>query len=465
MEDAGLAYLLLLVARFGLADTGKGFLDAGDNLDVAFLVDLEAIDLAGVEVAFDMPEMAAAATGKDDIGGKFFIAEAVVPDSVEPDDVVATVVGKSHILAAVHTHVLVDDGAHPFLVVVVAVNIGDALLNQRLGIGDFGIGRGETAILAFDGEVDLHLLMERPSVVVVPPDLGGFPFFHRLNVFLGAHGGAKKRDNKPQNQFLHYLFLVSFQLQKYSYFSIHANFFFHIAKNVVYLHFEFNNAIISKIVYIMNKFVTVKEAADKIQDGMTVMVGGFLGVGNPIALIDELVARNVKNLTIICNDTAYPEVGVGKLITNHQVKELIATHIGTNNNTIDQMNAGELKVTLQPQGTLAEQIRAAGAGLGGVLTQTGLGTVVENGKQKVTVDGKEYLLEKPVRADVAIIGANIADEEGNLVYKGTSQNFCPMMATAADTVIVEPQEIVATGTIAPENVKTPGIFVDYIIKK
>ena len=151
----------------------------------------------------------------------------------------------------------------------------------------------------------------------------------------------------------------------------------------------------------MNKFVTVKEAADKIHDGMTVMVGGFLGVGNPIALIDELVARNVKDLTIICNDTAYPEVGVGKLITNHQVKALIATHIGTNNNTIDQMNAGELKVTLQPQGTLAEQIRAAGAGLGGVLTQTGLGTVVENGKQKITVDGKEYLLEKPVRADIA----------------------------------------------------------------
>ena len=215
----------------------------------------------------------------------------------------------------------------------------------------------------------------------------------------------------------------------------------------------------------MNKFVSVQQAAEKIHDGMTVMVGGFLGVGNPIALIDALVEKGVKDLTIICNDTAYPEVGVGKLITNHQVKNLIATHIGTNNNTIDQMNAGELKVTLQPQGTLAEQIRAAGAGLGGVLTPTGLGTVVENGKQKITVDGKEYLLEKPVRADVAIIGANIADESGNLVYKGTSQNFSPMMATAADVVIVEPQEIVPTGSIAPENVKTPGIFVDFIIKK
>ena len=214
----------------------------------------------------------------------------------------------------------------------------------------------------------------------------------------------------------------------------------------------------------MNKFVTVKEDADMIKDGMTVMVGGFLGVGNPIALIDALVEKGVKDLTIICNDTAYPEVGVGKLITNHQVKNLIATHIGTNNNTIDQMNAGELNVTLPPQGTLAEQIRAAGAGLGGVLTTTGLGTVVENGKQKVTVDGVEYLMEKPIRADVAIIGANICDESGNLVYKGTSQNFCPMMATAADVVIVEPQEIVKTGSIAPENVKTPGIFVDYIIK-
>ena len=215
----------------------------------------------------------------------------------------------------------------------------------------------------------------------------------------------------------------------------------------------------------MNKFVSVQQAAEKIHDGMTVMVGGFLGVGNPIALIDALVEKGVKDLTIICNDTAYPEVGVGKLITNHQVKRLIATHIGTNNNTIDQMNAGELQVELSPQGTLAERIRAAGAGLGGVLTQTGLGTVVEAGKQKITVDGKEYLLEKPVHADVAIIGANICDETGNLVYKGTSQNFCPLMATAADTVIVEPQEIVKAGEIAPELVKTAGIFVDFIIKK
>ena len=215
----------------------------------------------------------------------------------------------------------------------------------------------------------------------------------------------------------------------------------------------------------MKKFITAKEAAEKVQDGMTVMIGGFLGVGTPHAIIEALVEKGVKDLTIIANDTAYPEVGIGKLITNRQVKNLIASHIGTNNNTIDQMNAGELNVTLQPQGTLAEQIRAGGAGLGGVLTETGLGTVVENGKQKVTVDGKEYLLEKPLHADVALIGANICDEAGNLVYKGTSQNFCPMMATAADTVIVEPQEIVPTGSIAPENVKTQAILVDFIVKK
>ena len=208
----------------------------------------------------------------------------------------------------------------------------------------------------------------------------------------------------------------------------------------------------------MSKFITAKDAAAKVQDGMTVMIGGFLGVGTPHAIIDALLEKGVKDLTIIANDTAYPEVGIGKLVTNRRVKKLIASHIGTNNNTIDQMNAGEMEVVLQPQGTLAEQVRAGGAGLGGVLTQTGLGTVVENGKQKVTVDGKEYLLERPLHADVALIGANICDESGNLVYKGTSQNFCPLMAT------VEPQEIVPTGSIAPETVKTQGILVDFIVR-
>lgn len=215
----------------------------------------------------------------------------------------------------------------------------------------------------------------------------------------------------------------------------------------------------------MNKFITVQEAVDKVQDGMTIMVGGFLAVGTPEAVIDGLVAKGVKNLTLISNDTAYTNKGVGKMIVNHQIKRLIVSHIGTNEETINQMNSGELEVEFSPQGTLAERIRTGGAGLGGVLTPTGLGTVVEEGKQKLTIDGKEYLLEKPLHADVALIGANISDEEGNLVYKGTSQNFCPLMATAADVVIVEPQEIVKTGTIAHEAVKTQGIFVDYIVKK
>jgi acetate CoA/acetoacetate CoA-transferase alpha subunit len=215
----------------------------------------------------------------------------------------------------------------------------------------------------------------------------------------------------------------------------------------------------------MSKLVSIEDAVAHIKDGMTLMIGGFLGAGTGVKMVEAIANKGVKDLTLICNDTAYPNKAIGMLISNKQVKKLYASHIGTNADTIQQFNEKTLEIEFCPQGTLAERIRCGGAGLGGVLTQTGLGTVVENGKQKVTVDGKEYLLEKPVHADVAIIGANIADEEGNLVYKGTSQNFCPMMATAADTVIVEPQEIVATGSIAPENVKTPGIFVDYIIKK
>lgn len=215
----------------------------------------------------------------------------------------------------------------------------------------------------------------------------------------------------------------------------------------------------------MNKFITVQEAVEKIHDGMTIMVGGFLGVGTPESIIDGLVAKGVKNLTLISNDTAYVNRGVGKMIVNHQIKKLIVSHIGTNEETINQMNSGELEVEFSPQGTLAERIRSGGAGLGGVLTQTGLGTVVENGKEKITVDGKEYLLEKPLHADVALIGANISDEDGNLIYKGTSQNFCPLMATAADLVIVEPQEVVKTGTLAHEAIRTQAILVDYIVKK
>jgi acetate CoA/acetoacetate CoA-transferase alpha subunit len=198
---------------------------------------------------------------------------------------------------------------------------------------------------------------------------------------------------------------------------------------------------------------------------MSVMIGGFMGNGTPENLMDALVAAGVKNLTVICNDTAFPNKGIGKLIDNKQIKKVIVSHIGTNPVTVDQMNAKELEVEFSPQGTLAERVRAGGAGLGGVLTPTGLGTVVAEGKPTLEIDGKTYLLEKPIRADVALLGANIGDKSGNLIFKGTSQNFNPIMATAADLVIAEVEEVVEVGALAPETVHVSGIFVDYYYVK
>ena len=214
----------------------------------------------------------------------------------------------------------------------------------------------------------------------------------------------------------------------------------------------------------MSKFITVEEAVSKIKSGMTLMIGGFLANGTPNRIVEALSKTDVKDLTIIANDTAYPDKGIGLLITNKQVKKVIASHIGTNANTIQQFNDKELVVEFSPQGTLAERIRCGGAGLGGVLTPTGLGTVIEEGKEKVTVGGKEYLLEKPLHADIALIGANICDETGNAIYKGTTQNFNPTMATAADMVIVEAQEVKKVGEIPMEQIHTPGIYVNYIVK-
>lgn len=212
----------------------------------------------------------------------------------------------------------------------------------------------------------------------------------------------------------------------------------------------------------MSKRITINEAVDMIKDGSTIMVGGFLGSGSANQIIDAMVKAGKKDLTIICNDTSFVEFGSGELVANNCVKKVIASHIGTNPVTGQKMMSGEMEVQLIPQGTLAEQIRCGGAGIGGFLTTTGLGTICEEGKQKVTVDGKEYLLEKPIRADVALIGASMCDKFGNLVYKGTSQNFNPLMATAADLVIAEVREEVEK--IEPENVKTPYLFVDYIVK-
>ncbi|MDR1951027.1 MAG: CoA transferase subunit A [Bacteroidales bacterium] len=213
----------------------------------------------------------------------------------------------------------------------------------------------------------------------------------------------------------------------------------------------------------MNKQITPEQAASKIQSGVTLMVGGFLANGSPLKILDLLSQSDVKDLTLICNDSAFPDKAYGKLIANKQVRKLITSHTGTNPAAIDLMNAGTMEVEFVPQGTLVERIRAAGAGLGGVLTPTGLGTLVENGKQKITVDGKEFLLEKPLRADFALLGATLGDKSGNLIYKGTSQNMNPLMATAADIVIAEIGELVETGAFSPEAVHTPGIFVDFIV--
>lgn len=213
----------------------------------------------------------------------------------------------------------------------------------------------------------------------------------------------------------------------------------------------------------MNKQVTVNEAVAHIKDGMTVMVGGFLSHGTPELLMDAIVANGIKDLTVIANDGGTPGTGVAKLIAAGLVRKLIATHIGMNPQVGQMMNEGTLEVELVPQGTMAERIRAAGAGLGGVLTKTGLGTDVAEGKEIVMVDSEAYLLEKPLRADAALIRGSIMDEMGNATYKGTTQNFNPVMATAAVLVIAEAGEVVPTGSLAGEHVITPGIFVDYIV--
>lgn len=214
----------------------------------------------------------------------------------------------------------------------------------------------------------------------------------------------------------------------------------------------------------MSKLKTVAEACEYVQDGATVMIGGFLAVGTPENMIDALVAKKVTGLTVIANDSGWPDRGIGKLVVSKQVKKLIASHVGTNPETGRQMNAGEMEVVLTPQGTLAEQIRAGGSGLGGVLTPTGLGTIVEQGKQKITVDGREFLVEVPLKADIALIKAKKADKAGNLVYHRSARNFNPLIALAAEYVIAEAEEIVEIGEIDPDEVMTPGILVDMVVK-
>jgi len=212
----------------------------------------------------------------------------------------------------------------------------------------------------------------------------------------------------------------------------------------------------------MDKIISLDTAVKMVKDGMTIMVGGFLTNGSPSRIMDALYESPVKNLTLICNDAAYPDKGLGRLISGGKVKKIITSYIGSNPSAIDLMNSGELEIEFSPQGTLAERIRAYGAGLGGVLTPTGLGTVVEKGKQITEVNGKKYLLETPLKADIAFVGCSRSDREGNLYYRGTKRNFNPLMAMAADIVVAETEELVETGTIKPEDVHTPAILVDYI---
>ena len=193
------------------------------------------------------------------------------------------------------------------------------------------------------------------------------------------------------------------------------------------------------------------------------MVGGFLANGTPENIVDALVEKNVKNLTLICNDTGFPDKGVGKMVVNKQFKKMIASHVGTNPETANQMNSGETEVVLTPQGSLAEKIRCGGNGLGGFYTPTGIGTEVAEGKEVKVINGKEYLFETPLRADVALLKASVADKKGNMIFNKTMKNFNPMMATAADLVIVEADKIVEVGEIDPEHVMCSGIFVDYIV--
>lgn len=213
----------------------------------------------------------------------------------------------------------------------------------------------------------------------------------------------------------------------------------------------------------MSKIISAKEACAKVQDGMTLMVGGFLAVGTPETLIDELVAQNPKNLTLICNDTGFPDRGVGKMVVNKQFKTMIASHVGTNKETANQMNSGETEVILTPQGTLAEQVRQGGAGLGGFFTPTGVGTEVAVGKDVKIIDGQEYIFEKALKADVAILKGSKVDKKGNIYYNGATRNFNPLMATAAEVVIVEAEQLVEVGEIHQNDVMTPGLFVDYIV--
>ena len=211
------------------------------------------------------------------------------------------------------------------------------------------------------------------------------------------------------------------------------------------------------------KTIQAADAASLIPDGATLLIGGFMGAGTPSRLVDALVKLGRRNLTVIANDTARPGVGIGKLIDAKLVSRIVTSHIGTNPETQRQMIAGEVQVELVPQGTLVERIRAGGFGLGGVLTQTGLGTLAAEGKRTLEIEGRTFLLELPLRADFSLISARRADYLGNLEYALTSRNFNPIMAMAAGTVIAEAEDVVPVGVIPPDAVMTPHVLIHYLV--
>ena len=209
--------------------------------------------------------------------------------------------------------------------------------------------------------------------------------------------------------------------------------------------------------------ISLERAVSKIPNGASLMIGGFMGVGTPERLIDELVRQGKRDLTVIANDTAKPGAGIGKLVSAKLARKAIVSHIGLNPETQQQMISRVIEVELVPQGTLIERIRAGGYGLGGILTPTGVGTVVEEGKQKIAIKEKEYLLEIALRADFALLQAFVADYQGNLTYALTARNFNPVIAMAADAVIADAEHIVPVGVIAPDHVATPAPIVDYLV--
>jgi acetate CoA/acetoacetate CoA-transferase alpha subunit len=212
-----------------------------------------------------------------------------------------------------------------------------------------------------------------------------------------------------------------------------------------------------------NKIVTMEEALEHISDGCTLMYGGFGGVGTPPTLVQGILDKGVKELTLIGNDTGFPDIGIGRLVTAKRAKKVIASHIGSNPNAGKLMTEGKLQVEFSPQGTLAERIRAGGVGLGGIFVDVGIGTIAEEGKDKIVIEGKEYLVETALTAEVSIVHAKKADSLGNLVYDKTACNFNPLVAMAGAFTIAEVEEIVPAGELDPECIATPGIYVDMVI--